>query len=121
VERLLTASAHYSYVFTWSKLSTPMSGRWGSGGSRITVPVRGGYEADDSRSLGDAAYAGLGIGVRLSGECAAAEREGRLERVLPSYRFQPLDVYALIPKGRGRVPRVAACIEVLRAAVLELV
>ena len=86
----------------------------------LTVPVRGGYEADDSRALGDATYAGLGIGVRPAGECARAAKEGRLERVLPGYRFQPLDVYALIPKGRIRVARVAACLEALRAAVREL-
>ena len=85
------------------------------------MPVGGRcLRTDDSRSLGDAAYAGMGIGVRPAGECAKAAKEGRLERVLPSYRFQSLDVYALIPKGRIRVPRVAACVEALRAAVLEL-
>lgn len=89
-------------------------------GRELVVQVRGGYEADDSRALGDATYAGLGIGVRPAGECARAQREGRLERVLPGYRFQPLDVYALIAKGRVRVPRVAACLESLRAAVSEL-
>jgi DNA-binding transcriptional LysR family regulator len=89
-------------------------------GRECSVPVRGACEVDDSRTLGDATYAGLGIGVRPAGECAQAEREGRLERVLPSYRFQPLDVYALMPKGRVRVPRVAVCVEVLRAAVQQL-
>lgn len=89
-------------------------------GRELVVHVRGAYEADDSRALGDATYAGLGIGVRPAGECERAQREGRLERVLPSYRFQPLDVYALIPKGRIRVPRVAACLEALRAAVSAL-
>lgn len=104
-------------------LSNPPQDEWtlvDRRGRELTVPVRGAYEADDSRSLGDAAYAGLGIGVRPAGECANAQRDGRLERVLPSYRFQPLDVYALVPKGRLRVPRVAACVDVLRAAVLEL-
>lgn len=89
-------------------------------GREVTVPVRGAYEADDSRTLGDATYAGLGIGIRPAGECARAEREGRLERVLPHHHFQPLDVFALLPKGRARLPRVAACLEVLRDAVDEL-
>ncbi len=104
-------------------LSSPPQDEWtlvDRRGREVVVQVRGGYEADDSRALGDAAYAGLGIGVRPAGECARAQREGRLERVLPGYRFQPLDVYALIPKGRLRVPRVAACLEALRAAVQEL-
>lgn len=89
-------------------------------GRQISVPVAGGLEADDSRTLGDATYSGLGIGVRPAGECARAEEDGRLERVLPEFRFQPLDVYALLPKGRLRLARVAACLEALRAAVREL-
>lgn len=89
-------------------------------GREITVPVKGGYEADDSRALGDATYAGVGIGVRPAGECARAAQDGRLERVLPRFHFQPLDVYALLAKGRARVPRIAACLDTLRAAVLEL-
>lgn len=63
-------------------------------------------------------YAGIGIGVGPAGECDRAEQAGRLERVLPGYRFQPLD--ALVPKGRLRVPRVAACLDAIRAGVLEL-
>lgn len=104
-------------------LSSPPQDEWtlvDPRGREVVVPVRGGYEADDSRALGDAAYAGLGIGVRSAGECARAEREGRLERVLPGHRFQPLDVYALLPRGRLRVPRVAACLDALRATVHEL-
>jgi DNA-binding transcriptional LysR family regulator len=89
-------------------------------GRELVVHVRGGYEADDSRVLGDATYAGLGIGVRPAHECAMAQRTGHLERVLRGYHFQPLDIFALVPKGRLRVPRVAACLEALRAAVQEL-
>lgn len=89
-------------------------------GKEEVVSVQGSFEADDSRALGDATYCGLGIGVRPSGECARAAREGRLEQVLPGYRFQPLDVYGVVPKGRMRIPRIAACLEVLRAALLEL-
>lgn len=104
-------------------LSSPPQDEWtlvDRRGREVVVPVRGGYEADDSRALGDAAYAGLGIGVRPAGECARAQREGRLERVLPTHRFQSLDVYALVPQGRLRVSRVAACLDALRAAVQEL-
>ena len=89
-------------------------------GHEETVPVAGAYEADDSRALGDATYAGVGIGIRPAGECSRAAREGRLERVLPQHRFQPLDVYALVPPGRVRLARVAACLDALRGAVAEL-
>ena len=105
------------------RLLSPPQDEWtlvDEGGGEVTVPVSGTFEADDSRTLGDAAYAGLGIGVRPLCECARAQKAGLLERVLPRYRFQQLDVYALIPKGRVRIPRVAACLEALRGAVLEL-
>jgi len=89
-------------------------------GNEVVVPVSGPFEADDSRVLGDATYAGLGIGIRPQGECARAENAGLLERVLPGHRFQPLDITALLPKGRSGIPRIAACLDVLREAVQEL-
>lgn len=104
-------------------LSSPPQDEWtlvDRRGREVVVAVRGGYEADDSRALGDATYAGLGIGVRPAGECARAQRDGRLERVLPAYRFQPLDVYALVATGRLRMRRVAVCLDALRIAVQEL-
>lgn len=104
-------------------LSTPRQDEWTlvhRGGAEVTVAVNGTYEADDSRALGDATYAGLGIGIRPSGECSRAVKAGALERVLPAYRFSPLDVYALLPKGRLRIPRIAACLDALRAAVRQL-
>ncbi|HET7545502.1 MAG TPA: LysR family transcriptional regulator [Polyangiaceae bacterium] len=104
-------------------LTSPPQDEWtllDQSGKEIVVQVRGGYESDDSRSLGDATYSGLGIGVRPSGECLRAVRAGQLERVLPKYRFQPLDVYGLIPKGRARLARVVACLQALQAAVRVL-
>jgi len=104
-------------------LSHPAQDTWvlvDSRGRKTTAPVGGSFEADDSRTLGDAAYAGLGIGVRSISECESAAGEGRLERVLPDYWFQPREIYALVAKGRTRVPRIVACIEALRAAVRAL-
>lgn len=89
-------------------------------GTQLTCRVGGNFEADDSRTLGDAAYAGIGIGIRPHAECAQAVRLGLLEQVLPGYRFQPMDVYALVPAGRIRLRRVAACLEALRAGVAAL-
>lgn len=104
-------------------LSSPPQDQWtlvDRRGREVTVRVQGAYEADDSRALGDATYGGLGIGVRPAGECSRAERNGRLERVLPNHRFQPLDIHALVPGNRIRIARVSACLDVLRAAVKEL-
>ncbi len=89
-------------------------------GRTIKAPVGGGFEADDTRVLGDACYAGLGIGVRPMAELRAAEREGRLVQVLPEWRFAALDVHALLPQGSLRVPRVAAVLAVLQDAFARL-
>ncbi len=92
----------------------------GPRGARITVPVRGGFEADDSRVLGDATYAGLGIGVRPAGELAQAVAAGRLVEVLPGWTFAALPVYLVFPGGRERLPGVRVVAEALEAALREL-
>ncbi|MGD9602551.1 MAG: LysR family transcriptional regulator [Gammaproteobacteria bacterium] len=89
-------------------------------GGKITVPIASGYEADDSRALGDAVYAGIGIGIRPMGELRSAQAAGQLVRVLPKYWFEPLEVFALVPRGRTSLPRIAACLEALRQAVAAL-
>ncbi len=101
-------------------LSVPAQREWvllNAEGEEIIAPVGGGFEADDSRFLGDAVYRGLGIGLRPRGEFAEAVNAGRLLPVLPGYVFQPLDVHAILPKGRAKLPRVAACLAALMEAV----
>lgn len=104
-------------------LTSPPQATWTlvdrRGRARV-VAVGGRYLADDSRALGDALYAGLGIGVRPAGECGAAVSAGRLARVLPGFVFEALDVVALVPPGRIRTPRIAACLDALQAAVAAL-
>jgi DNA-binding transcriptional LysR family regulator len=89
-------------------------------GREVVVPVAGNFEADDSRFLGDATYRGLGIGVRPRGELARAVAAGRLHHILPGFSFQPLDVFALLPKGRVKLPRIAVCLDALRLAIAEI-
>jgi DNA-binding transcriptional LysR family regulator len=50
-----------------------------------------------------AAIAGLGVARITSTFCAAALAEGRLVRVLPDWRCEPLRIHALLP-GRRLVP-----------------
>jgi DNA-binding transcriptional LysR family regulator len=76
-----------------------------------SVRVTGNFEADDSRVLADAMYAGLGIGIRPEKELVAAVAAGTLERVLPRHRFGSLEVYALMPKGASRLARVMRFLE----------
>jgi DNA-binding transcriptional LysR family regulator len=108
-------------------LSNPPQNEWvlvterAKGNAReIIVPVAGNYQADDSRVLGDAVYAGLGIGVRSARECAAGIRSKTLVRVLPAYRFKPMDVYALLPKGATKSPRILVCLDALKSAMHDL-
>ncbi|MEZ4400492.1 MAG: LysR family transcriptional regulator [Kofleriaceae bacterium] len=88
-------------------------------GRTVVVPVGGTFESDDSRVLGDATYAGLGIGVRPRAEVVAAVAAGRLERVLPAHVFDRIVLHALLPPGRLRVPRVAALLDALRTTLAD--
>lgn len=86
-------------------------------GREVIAPVGGAFECDDSRVLGDAVYAGLGIGIRPDHELERAVADGLLEHVLPGYRFGTLDIHALVARGRLRLPRIAAFVELLRDVV----
>ncbi len=81
--------------------------------------VAGAFVADDSRVLGDAAYAGLGIGLRPAREVEAASKAGTLVRVLPEYLFEPLEMYALTPKGAAGLTRVSKFLDLLAAVLRE--
>jgi len=67
--------------------------------------------------LGDAIYAGLGIGVRSDAELASGLADGTLVHVLPGYRFGAFEITALVPPGRLKVPRVAAFVALLREVI----
>lgn len=86
-------------------------------GREVTATVGGTFESDDSRVLGDATYAGLGIGIRPRPEVEEAVAAGRLEQVLPGYVFDRIVLHALLPPGRIRLPRVAALVDLLRATL----
>ncbi len=47
-----------------------------------------------------AALAGLGVARITSTFCAAALKQGRLQRLLPDHRCEPLHIYALLPASR---------------------
>jgi len=86
-------------------------------GRRVKARVGGAFECDDSRVLGDAIYAGLGIGVRSDAELASGLADGTLVHVLPGYRFGAFEITALVPPGRLKVPRVAAFVALLREVI----
>jgi LysR family transcriptional activator of dmlA len=89
----------------------------GRRGKRVVVEVNGAFECDDSRVLGDATYAGLGIGVRPERELADAVSRKSLVHVLPGWRFGALPVHILTTAGRRGLPRIVAVTELVSAAV----
>lgn len=89
-------------------------------GERVSVPVSGGFESDDSRVLGDATYAGLGVGIRPGRELEAAVAGGRLLRVLPGWWFATTPVFVVGPPARQRLPAVRVVADALTEALLEL-
>lgn len=101
-------------------LSSPAQSEWtlvDKQGKHVVVPVRGPLECSDSRLLGDAVYAGLGIGVRPAREIAEAELTGRLLPVLPDFAFEALDILVLYTAGRLKIPRVKVLLEALTEAL----
>jgi LysR family transcriptional activator of dmlA len=89
-------------------------------GREEIIPVGGAFEADDSRVLGDATYAGLGIGIRPRSELVQATADGSLCEVLPGWQFAPMPIYLVSPRGRGRLPGVRTVAAAVTSAVQAL-
>ena len=85
------------------------------GGRPRQFPISGRVHINDSRALSEALYAGLGIGVRPRTEIDEAVKQGRLEHVLRPWSWATTPLFALVPKGVLRVPRVKAFVEILKA------
>jgi len=92
----------------------------GPNGKKAVVKVGGSFECDDSRVLGDATYAGLGVGVRPEEELAEAVKRRALVHVLPGWRFGEQPAYLLTTVGRRDLPRVRAVADAVEAAVRTL-
>jgi DNA-binding transcriptional LysR family regulator len=89
-------------------------------GKKTVVKVGGHFECDDSRVLGDATYAGLGIGVRPEEELADAVKRKALIHVLPGWRFGEQPAYLLTTVGRRNLPRVRAVEDAIESAMRSL-
>lgn len=88
-----------------------------NGGTGQRFPVGGRFESTDGQALAQALYGGMGIGVRPRAEIAAAVRAGTLETVLPQWEWASTPLFALLPKGRNKLPGVRAVLEVLQKGV----
>lgn len=89
-------------------------------GRRVKAPVDGTFECNDAQLQAEALYAGLGIRLLPADEVRRAQAAGTLERVLPRWRVAPVSVWVVSPRGRLRVPRVAAVADLLRRVIGRL-
>lgn len=91
-----------------------------SGGRPKRYPIGGRFETSDSSVLVQATFAGAGIGIQLMSALSAAVQSGTLERVLPGWHWGSTPIHALLPKGRNRIPRVKAALDIIRKAMASL-
>lgn len=90
------------------------------GGRRERAAIHGRFECDDARLQTEILYGGFGIGLRPAPEVRRAVQAGTLEHVLPGWAYAPFPVWAVAPKDRVRLPRVAHLIELLGRVVAGL-
>ncbi|MBL4635714.1 MAG: LysR family transcriptional regulator [Kofleriaceae bacterium] len=82
--------------------------------------IAGRFETTDARALEQALLAGLGIGVQLRSKAADAVATGVLVPILPDWQWSSTPAYALLPKGRTKVPAVRTLLDSLTKVLTEL-
>lgn len=75
-------------------------------GESLNVPIGGRLICHEIITLYTAVCAGLGIGLLPRATLTKAEEEGTLTQVLPGCRVNSNTLYALIPAGRQKLPRI---------------
>ncbi|MBP0589675.1 LysR family transcriptional regulator [Paraburkholderia sp. LEh10] len=97
--------------------------RWlldGPGGTQ-TVPLHpAGFRVNSADALAVALKDGIGIGAVPMSTAAPALRDGSLVRVLPGYRLQPLNAYALYTSRRYLDAKIKAFVEFLRDVIPQM-
>ncbi|MES2247179.1 MAG: LysR family transcriptional regulator [Pseudomonadota bacterium] len=87
-------------------------------GSVCTVDVGGRLQANSGIVLRSAALAGTGLAASPAFLVRAQVARGELVRVLPGFRQQPLNLYALYPQNRHLSPKVRAFVDFAAARYL---
>jgi DNA-binding transcriptional LysR family regulator len=82
-------------------------------GVESDVRVGGNFFCDNSAALGQALYAGLGIGFCEAFELRDAVSRGVLEHVLPEYRTAAFGIYATYARERGDSRAVTALLSLI--------
>ncbi|ATA55719.1 DNA-binding transcriptional LysR family regulator [Variovorax boronicumulans] len=87
-------------------------------GSVCTVDVGGRLQANSGLVLRSAALAGTGLAASPAFLVRDPVARGELVRVLPEFRQQPLNLYALYPQNRHLSPKVRAFVDFAAARYL---
>jgi len=82
-------------------------------GREVPVAVNGSFRINNGIVLGEAAAAGHGILLTPSFYVAPLLRDGRLKRILASYRLPELGIHAVYPQRSHVPPKVRAFIDFL--------
>ena len=82
----------------------------------VTVRLNSVLSSNDGTVVRDWAVDGLGVVARSEWDCARLLAEGKLKRVLPSWRLEPAPVMALMPTRQGLTIRQRAFLEAAKQA-----
>ncbi len=86
-------------------------------GQTHAVEVGGRFVSNDSQVLFEALFAGVGIGLHPLPLDEGTMTSRGIVRVLSSYRFGPVPIYAVMPPSIAKTARVRAVLELLREEV----
>jgi DNA-binding transcriptional LysR family regulator len=82
----------------------------------VTVRLNSVLSSNDGTVVRDWAVDGLGVAARSEWDCARLIAEGKLRRVLPSWRLEPTPVMALMPTRQGLTIRQRVFLEAAKEA-----
>ncbi|QND52060.1 LysR family transcriptional regulator [Phyllobacterium sp. 628] len=108
-------SDHRHVRFVWAPQGEviPLVGSEGP----VTVPVRSGFLANNAFVLNQALCAGLGIGGAQVPLVQSFLDESTLVRVLPAYRYAPMDMHVVYPTAKFLPRKVRAFVDHLAARI----
>ncbi|MBA8876982.1 LysR family transcriptional regulator [Phyllobacterium myrsinacearum] len=111
-------SGHRHVRFVWSPQSeaVPLIGPDGP----IVVPVKSSFLANNAFVLNQALRAGLGIGGAQVPLVQPFLDDGTLVRVLPAYRYAPMDMHAVYASAKFLPRKVRAFVDHLAARLPEI-
>lgn len=89
-------------------------------GKTAEVRVKPALRSDNSHLICEAIASGVGIGVIHEILLAPMVRSGKMERVLPGWRYEPQSVHAVYPSNRYIPRKVRAFVDGLYAYLREM-